>query len=133
MNEQSQDHDHADHKDGGHDSIEKHSLEHGHNHAPADFGVAFAVGTALNIALVILQVTFGIIGNSVALLADAGQLLVISEKGEVVLVRANPEKLEELGRFSAIEGKTWNHPVLVGNRLYVRNAATAACYELALK
>ena len=71
--------------------------------------------------------------GQVLLLADAGQLLVISEKGEVVLVRANPEKLEELGRFSAIEGKTWNHPVLVGNRLYVRNAATAACYELALK
>ena len=79
MNEQNQDHDHshdhADHKDGGHDSIEKHTHGHGHSHAPTSFGVAFAVGTALNLALVILQVTFGIIGNSVALLADAGHNL----------------------------------------------------------
>jgi outer membrane protein assembly factor BamB len=55
------------------------------------------------------------------LLSDADQLLVLAETGEVVLLRTNPERLEELARFPVLEGKTWNHPALVGDRLYVRN------------
>ena len=38
----------------------------------------------------------------------------------------------ELGKIQALTGKTWNHPVLIGNRLYLRNAEEAACYELVL-
>ncbi|QDV65772.1 PQQ-binding-like beta-propeller repeat protein [Crateriforma conspicua] len=73
-------------------------------------------------------------GNGqVLLLADADQLLVSSEKGEVVLLRANPEQLQETTRFQALDGKTWNHPVLVGDRLYIRNAQEAACYQMPLK
>ncbi|HVZ02342.1 MAG TPA: cation diffusion facilitator family transporter [Dongiaceae bacterium] len=45
---------------------------HGHSHAPADFGRAFAVATILNLALVAVQVVYGLIADSVALLADAG-------------------------------------------------------------
>ena len=71
-------------------------------------------------------------GNGqVLLLADAGQLLVLSEAGEIVLINASPDGLEEVAKVEAIQGKTWNHPVLVGNRLYIRNAEEAACYELA--
>lgn len=70
--------------------------------------------------------------GQVLLLPDAGQLLVTSETGEIVLLKADPKKLVELGRVQAIEGKTWNHPVLTGSRLFIRNAAMAACYELAL-
>jgi outer membrane protein assembly factor BamB len=70
-------------------------------------------------------------GNGqVLLLADADQLLVLSEEGEAVLLRANPEKLDELARHKVLEGKTWNHPVLVGNRLYSRNAEQMSCFEL---
>ncbi len=47
----------------------------GHSHAPASFGRAFAVGTALNLAFVAIEATFGILGNSTALLADAGHNL----------------------------------------------------------
>jgi cobalt-zinc-cadmium efflux system protein len=43
-----------------------------HLHVSKDFGIAFAVGTALNIAYVIAQIVFGIIAHSLALLADAG-------------------------------------------------------------
>ncbi|MFN8710456.1 MAG: hypothetical protein ACK50J_27605, partial [Planctomyces sp.] len=49
---------------------------------------------------------------------------------EVILLRASPEKLIEVGKFEAITGKTWNHPVLIGNRLFVRNGEEAACFEL---
>ncbi len=72
-------------------------------------------------------------GNGqILLLPEAGQLLVLSETGELVLIRANPSKLDEVARQKVIEGKTWNHPVLVGNRVFVRNAQEAACFELPL-
>src|SRR5262245_52822102 len=48
---------------------------HRHDHAPASFGFAFALGTALNLAFVVVEAVFGIIGNSTALLADAGHNL----------------------------------------------------------
>ena len=72
-------------------------------------------------------------GNGqVLLLPDADQLLILTETGEVVVVRTNPKSLEELARIKVLNGKTWNHPVLVENRLYVRNGEEAACLELPL-
>jgi outer membrane protein assembly factor BamB len=66
------------------------------------------------------------------LLPDADQLLVMAEKGDVVLLRTNPERLEELTRFKVLDGKTWNHPVLVDDRLYVRNAEEAVAFAMPL-
>jgi outer membrane protein assembly factor BamB len=66
----------------------------------------------------------------VVLLADEALLVVISVTGEAVLLAANPERHEELGRFRALDGKTWNHPVIAHGRLYARNAEEIACYEL---
>jgi cobalt-zinc-cadmium efflux system protein len=43
----------------------------GHGHAPANFGTAFALGVALNFGFVIIQVVFGVLAHSVALVADA--------------------------------------------------------------
>ena len=68
--------------------------------------------------------------GQVLLLADSNMLLVTSETGELVLLAATPDKHRELAKFKAIEGKTWNHPVIVGNRLYVRNSREAACFQL---
>jgi outer membrane protein assembly factor BamB len=66
------------------------------------------------------------------LLADQKLLFVISEYGAGVLVSARPDKHEELGRFEAISGKTWNHPVIARGRLYARNSEEIACYQLAM-
>lgn len=57
-------------------------------------------------------------------------LLVTAETGEVVLLAADPAACRELGRIQAIEGKTWNHPVVARGLLYVRNAQKMACFEL---
>jgi len=57
-------------------------------------------------------------------------LLIQAESGEVVLVEATPEQHRELSRFQAIEGKTWNHPVLYRGLLLVRNGGEAACYDV---
>ncbi|HEX3674877.1 MAG TPA: cation diffusion facilitator family transporter [Rhizomicrobium sp.] len=48
---------------------------HGHSHAPASFGVAFAVGIVLNLGFVVVGATAGVIGHSMALIADAGHNL----------------------------------------------------------
>jgi len=64
------------------------------------------------------------------LLADSDLILVVSERGQLVLLRANPDRLEELAKLPAMDGKTWNHPVVVGDKLYVRNAQEAVCYQL---
>ena len=63
--------DHHDHD--GHDHA--HAAHHAHVHAPGDFGVAFAIGTALNLGFVIVEVVYGLLANSIALVADAGHNL----------------------------------------------------------
>ena len=60
-----------DHEHGGHDG-HNHGRRGGHGHAPGSFGRAFVVGVALNLGFVIVEAIYGILGNSVALLADAG-------------------------------------------------------------
>jgi outer membrane protein assembly factor BamB len=70
-------------------------------------------------------------GNGqVLLIVEQDLLLVLSESGEIVLVDADPERFREVARMPAVEGKTWNHPVIAEDRLYVRNGAEAVAYGL---
>jgi outer membrane protein assembly factor BamB len=64
------------------------------------------------------------------LLADQELIVVLTEQGDAVLVAAKPDRLTELGKFQALEGKTWNHPALAHGWLYVRNAEEIAGYDL---
>src|SRR6201991_910030 len=78
-----------------HDHHHGHDNGAGHSHAPASFGAAFAIATALNVALVIVQVVYGLAANSLALLADAGHNLgdclgLLLAWGAYVLGRRQP-------------------------------------------
>ena len=57
------------------------------------------------------------------LLLAGDHLVVITEDGELVLVAATPEKLQEVARVPAIEGETWNVPAFADGILLVRNTA----------
>ena len=71
--------------------------------------------------------------GQVLVLEDSELLFISSERGKGVLVKATPDDHVELATTQLLKGKTWNHPVIVGDRLFIRNAEEAACYRLPVK
>lgn len=73
-------------------------------------------------------------GGQVLLLPDQDLLLVLTEKNEVALLKANPEKREELCKLPMLKGiKSWSHPVVARGKLFIRNDEEAACYDISEK
>ena len=64
------------------------------------------------------------------LLPEENLIMVLSEQGVIVVLDTDSETHQELASLQMLNGKTWNHPVLVGNKLYIRNSEEAACYLL---
>jgi cobalt-zinc-cadmium efflux system protein len=74
----------------------------GHEHRPKDFGAAFAIGTALNLGFVILETVYGVLANSLALVADAGHnfgdvLSLMMAWAAAVLARRAPSQTHTYG------------------------------------
>lgn len=69
--------------------------------------------------------------GQLVLLPEQDLLLVLSEQGELALVQATAEQFTEVARMPSIKGKTWNHPVLVGDILLVRNGVEMVAYRVA--
>jgi outer membrane protein assembly factor BamB len=72
-------------------------------------------------------------GKGEGVLLPASELILMAaEDGRVALVKTDPKSHQEVASIRALKGKTWNHPVVVGDKLLVRNASEAACYQLPL-
>jgi outer membrane protein assembly factor BamB len=63
-------------------------------------------------------------------LLASGHLIVLTEDGDLALVRATPERHQEVARFPVLEGKTWNHPAMADGYLLVRNINEMAAFDL---
>lgn len=63
-------------------------------------------------------------------LLASGHLIVLTESGELVSVKATSDSHVEVSRFPAIQGKTWNHPALANGLLLVRNMTEMACFKI---
>jgi cobalt-zinc-cadmium efflux system protein len=104
------DHAHGDHDHYGH----AHTHPHGHAHAPRDFGTAFLIGISLNFAFVIVGAAYGFIGNSMALIADAGHNLgdvlglVVAWIASVLVRRAPSQRFTYGLRSSSILAALFN-------------------------
>jgi cobalt-zinc-cadmium efflux system protein len=90
-------HDHQHHLDPPHEEPHHHDHGHGHAHAPKDFSRAFFFGVILNSGFVVAEVVYGILGNSLALVADAGHNLsdvlgLLLAWGASILVKRIPSK-----------------------------------------
>ena len=93
------------------------------------YGLDEAILACIDAATGELKWKGGRYGYGQVLLAG-DHLIVLTEDGEVVLVQATPERHVELARFLAIDGKTWNHPVIAGGRLLVRNLQEMAAFDI---
>lgn len=109
--------DHASHDHGaGHGSAHGHA---GHAHAPKDFGLAFAVGVTLNFGFVLVEAIYGLLSNSMALLADAGHnfsdvLGLLIAWGATILAKRKPGGRYTYGlRSSSIVAALFNALLLL--------------------
>src|SRR6202046_3288911 len=101
-------HDHSGHSHGHDDH------GHAHTHGPASFGKAFAIGITLNLGFVIVEAIYGLMSNSVSLLADAGHNLGdvlglgVAGLASVLAQRAPPERFTYGMRGSSILAALFN-------------------------
>lgn len=93
--------------------------EHNHSHAPKNFDRAFTIGIALNFGFVVIEAIYGVLSNSLALLADAGHnlsdvLALLLAWGASVWVRKTPTERRTYGfRRSSILVALFNAIILL--------------------
>ena len=93
------------------------------------YGLDGSILACLDAATGDLKWKGGRYGQGQVMLAG-GHLIVVTEDGELALVRATPESHQEVVRFPAIEGQTWNHPAIVDGLLLIRNMNEMAAFDL---
>jgi outer membrane protein assembly factor BamB len=93
------------------------------------YGLDESILTCLDAATGELKWKGGRYGYGQVMLAS-GHLIVVTEEGELALVRADPAAHQEISRFPAIDGKTWNHPAMSDGILLIRNAGEMAAFDI---
>ncbi len=69
-----------------------------------------------------------------SLMAADGKLIVISDKGKLMIVKATPEKFELISSAQVLDGRCWTMPTLANGKIYVRNAdGKVVCIDVSMK
>jgi outer membrane protein assembly factor BamB len=66
-----------------------------------------------------------------SLIKVGGKLLVLTERGELVLLEPNPEAYTEIARYQALSGTSWNHPAFSNGRIYARSSSQIVALNVA--
>ena len=74
--------------------------------------------------------TEGRAGTNASLLSAGPNLLLLTTDGELIVLRRNPEKYDELRRYRLGTSPTWAHPALLGDAIVVRDAESIAVWGL---
>jgi len=68
------------------------------------------------------------------LMAADGKLIVLTEKGELMVVAATPAGFKPISRAQVLGGKCWTTPVLANGQIFCRNAkGDLACLDVSGK
>ena len=74
------------------------------------------------------------VGRGASMTWAEGLLYLVSEGGDVMLIRPNPERFDVISQFALPEegeGLFWAHPVVCGKRLYIRHGTFLYCFDIA--
>lgn len=93
------------------------------------YGLDESILTCLDVDTGDVRWKAGRYGHGQFVLAS-GHLIVLTEDGDLALVRATPDRHDEVARFPVLDGKTWNHPAIDQGRLLVRNLVEMAAFDL---
>jgi outer membrane protein assembly factor BamB len=110
----------------------KNSISSSVYHDGFIYGLDLGILACIDAATGELKWKGGRYGSGQTLLAS-GHLVITTEEGDVVLVRATPDGHHEIGRTNAVEGRTLNHPALVDGFLVVRNGTEMAVFDLRVR
>lgn len=66
-----------------------------------------------------------------SLIKVGGKLLVLTERGRLVLLEPDPTKYSEIARFDAVSGTSWNHPIFANGRIYARSSTQMVAVDVA--
>ncbi len=94
------------------------------------YGLDEGILTCLDVNTGVRKWKGGRYGYGQVILAS-GHLIITSDKGELILVKASPDQFTEVARFPALDGQTWNYPAIANGKLLVRNATQMAAYDIA--
>jgi outer membrane protein assembly factor BamB len=58
------------------------------------------------------------------------KIIATSDKGEIVVAEANPEKYKEVARKDVLDGKVWSYPILANGKIFARSTVEGVCLDL---
>jgi outer membrane protein assembly factor BamB len=75
--------------------------------------------------------TEGRAGQNASITTVGPNLLVLTTDGDLIVVRRNPERFEEMRRYEVSEDPVWAHLALAPDALVIRDATSVSAWSFA--